>query len=40
MFIFPRYANDTTPFITGMSFEKITPELESIFSDIIQWFMN
>ena len=34
------YADDTTPFITGMSFEQIMPELESILSDISQWFMN
>ena len=27
-------------FATGMSFEQIIPELESILSDISQWFMN
>ena len=27
---FSIYADDTTPFITGMSFEQIIPELESI----------
>ena len=37
---FSSYADDTTPFITGMSFEQIIPELESILSDISQWFMN
>ena len=29
-----------TFFITGMSFEQIIPELESILSDISQWFMT
>ena len=38
--IFSSYANDTTPFITGMSFEQIIPKLESILLDISQWFMN
>ena len=33
---FYSYADDTTPFITGMSFEQIIPELESILSDISQ----
>ena len=37
---FSSYADDTTPFITGMSFGKIIPELESILSDISQLFMN
>ena len=37
---FSSYADDTTPFITGMSFGQIIPELESILSDISQWFMN
>ena len=37
---FYSYADDTTPFITGMSFEQIIPELESILSDISQWFIN
>ena len=37
---FSSYADDTTPFITDMSFEQIIPELESILSDISQWFMN
>ena len=37
---FSSYADDTTPFITGMSFEQIIPKLESILSDISQWFMN
>ena len=32
---FPSYADDTTAFITGMSFEQIIPELENILlSDI------
>ena len=31
---FSSYADDTTPFITGMSFGQIIPELESILSDI------
>ena len=38
--IFSSYADDTTPFITGMSFGQIIPELESILSDISQSFMN
>ena len=37
---FSSYADDTTPFIIGMSFEQIIPELESILSDISLWFMN
>ena len=37
---FSSYADDTTPFITGMSFEQIIPKLESILLDISQWFMN
>ena len=37
---FSSYADDTTPFITGMSFGQMIPELESILSDISQWFMN
>ena len=37
---FSSYADDTTSFITGMSFEQIIPELEIILSDISQWFMN
>ena len=37
---FSSYADDTTPFITGMSFEQIIPALESILSDISQCFMN
>ena len=37
---FSSYADHTTPFITGMSFEEIIPELESILSDMSQWFMN
>ena len=37
---FPSYADGTTPFITGMSFEQIIPELESFLSDISQCFMN
>ena len=37
---FSSYADDTTPFITSMSFEQIIPELENILSDISQWFMN
>ena len=37
---FSSYADDTTPFITGMSFEKNISKLESILSDISQWFMN
>ena len=35
---FSSYADDTIPFITGMSFEQIIPE--SILSDISQWFMS
>ena len=31
---FSSYADDTTPFITGMSFKQIIPELESILSGI------
>ena len=37
---FSSYADDTNPFITLMSFEQIIPKLESILSDISQWFMN
>ena len=37
---FSSSADDTTPFITGMSFKQIIPILESILSDISQWFMN
>ena len=37
---FSSYADDTTPFITGMIFGQIIPELKSILSDISQWFMN
>ena len=37
---FSSYVDDTTPFITGMSFGQIIPELESILSNISQWFMN
>ena len=37
---FSSYGDDTTPFITGMSFGQIIPELASILSDISQWFMN
>ena len=37
---FSSYADDTTPFITGMSFGKNISKLESILSDISQWFMN
>ena len=37
---FSSYVDDTTPFITGMSFEKIIPGLESILSDTSQWFLN
>ena len=37
---FSSYADDTTPFITGISFENFIPKLESILSDISQWFMN
>ena len=37
---FSSYADNTTPFITGVSFEKIFPKLESILSYISQWFMN
>ena len=33
---FSSYANDTTLFVTGMSFEKIIPEIENIS----QWYMN
>ena len=31
---FSSYADNTTPFITGMRFEQIIPELESILTDI------
>ena len=37
---FYNYADDTTPFITVMSFEKIVRELEKILSDMSLWFMN
>ena len=37
---FSGYTDDTTPFITGMSFEKIIPELETILLDILQWLMK
>ena len=37
---FSSYANDTSPFITGMNFEQIIPKLEIILSDISQWFMS
>ena len=37
---FSGYAEDTTPFITSMSFGQIIPELESILSDISQWLMD
>ena len=37
---FSSYADDTTPFITGISSEQIIPELEIVLSDISQWFMN
>ena len=34
------YEDDTTRFITGISFEQIIPELGSILSDISLRFMN
>ena len=34
------YTDDTTPYITDISFEQIIPELEIILSDISQWFMS
>ena len=37
---FSSYADNTAPFISGISFEQMIPELESILSDISQWFMN
>ena len=37
---FSSYADDTTPFIIGIRFEQIIPKLESILSDIPEWFMN
>ena len=37
---FSSYADDTTPSITGISFEQIIPKLESILSDMSQWFIN
>ena len=37
---FSSYADDITRFITGISFEQIIPKLESLLSDISQWFMN
>ena len=36
---FSSYADDTTPFITDMSFEQIIPELEGILSGMSQWLM-
>ena len=33
---FSSYTYDTTPFIAGMSFQKIIPELETILLDILQ----
>ena len=33
---FSSYADDTTPFSTGISFEQIIPKLKSILSDISQ----
>ena len=36
---FSSYADNPTPFITGISFEHI-PKLERMLSDISQWFMN
>ena len=36
MSIFSSYADDTTHFITGMSFGQIIPESESILSDTSQ----
>ena len=33
---FSSYADDTTPFITGMNFEQIIPELENILLGISQ----
>ena len=35
---FSSYADDTIPFVTGMSFKQIIPE--SVLSDISQWFMS
>ena len=37
---FSSYADDTTSFVTGMRFEQIICEMESILSDLSQWFMN
>ena len=37
---FSSYADDITRFITGISFEQIISKLESLLSDISQWFMN
>ena len=37
---FSSYADNTTPSITGMSFEQIIPELEIILLDILQLFMS
>ena len=37
---FSSYADDTIPFITGISFEQIIPKLKRILSDISQWLMN
>ena len=37
---FSSYADDTTPFIPGINFGQIIPELENILSDMSQRFMN
>ena len=37
---FSSYADNTTPFITGMSFEQIILELDSILTDFSQRSMN
>ena len=37
---FSSYVDDTTRFSTGMSFEQIIPELESMLLGISQWFVN
>ena len=37
---FSSYVDDTTPFIPGMNFGQIIPELENILSDMSQRFMN
>ena len=37
---FSSYADDTIPFITGISFEQVILELENILLNISYWFKN